>query len=204
MRNHLYDNGVYIWKGRGKNVAKALFEVKENELPWPENVTNPALSHSKITTVGAVPALPIVTTAAGDNIIRQPVRSVQPVQNHGSELVPNSSPTAVAPMRDNNEVISTEATTTVARTPFGSTSLQSERNNRPRSNLSTLFKVYTSTSDKSSGSLEDNFDRKIAIFHERCDQNDVDYPDRGKAFSIMLSGYALQYYFDSIKGSAVK
>eukprot|EP00171_Calliarthron_tuberculosum_P022309 IDg22309t1 len=141
MRNHLYDNGVHIWKGRGKNVAKALFEVKENELPWPENVTNPALSHSQITTLGAVPDLPIVTTGAGENIIRQPVRSVQPVQNHRSEPVPNTtSATAVAPMRDTNEVISTDATTTVARTPFESTSLQSERNNRPRLNLSTLLR----------------------------------------------------------------
>eukprot|EP00171_Calliarthron_tuberculosum_P004533 IDg4533t1 len=53
MRNHLFNNGVYIWKGSGKSVAKALFEIKESEIPWSENVSNPALTH--VSTVNTAP-----------------------------------------------------------------------------------------------------------------------------------------------------
>lgn len=66
-------------------------------------------------------------------------------------------------------------------------------------NLPTLFKAYHKNDDRYSGATVDNFERKYALFVERCDQSDICEEERRKAFSIMIFGAARQYYFDSLK-----
>lgn len=78
---------------------------------------------------------------------------------------------------------------------------QSDTASRPlrRSNMANLFKAYSGDDDKYSGGTTDNFERKFLLFLERCDQADILNEDRNRAFSIMLTGHARQFYFDSLK-----
>lgn len=68
-----------------------------------------------------------------------------------------------------------------------------------RGSMANLFKAYGGEHDKFSGSTVDNFDRKFMLFVERCDQADIPAEDRHRAFSMMLTGHARQFYFDSVK-----
>lgn len=57
--------------------------------------------------------------------------------------------------------------------------------------------------DKYSGIEEGNFEHKYKIFKKRCDQNGVEEMERPKAFSIMLTGRALQFYFENYQEKRV-
>ena len=60
--------------------------------------------------------------------------------------------------------------------------------------IDTIPKSYTTDKNKYNGSTGDNFDMKLAIFRERCDQANPPEESRHKAFSAMLSDAALHYY----------
>lgn len=70
----------------------------------------------------------------------------------------------------------------------------------PSFGRSSIMKAYSHPSDKYNGSLSDNLERKLTLFLERCDQSGINQADRPRAFSFMLDGAGVQYYFDSIKG----
>lgn len=67
--------------------------------------------------------------------------------------------------------------------------------------VNSVGKAYYHASDKYSGSFDDNLERKLSIFDERCEQSGVAREDKRRAFSYMLSDVALQYYLDVIKPS---
>lgn len=71
--------------------------------------------------------------------------------------------------------------------------------NGKRSNLTNLFKPYTGDYEKYSGVTKETFDRKYVLFLERCDQSDVTTDDHARAFSIMLTLNARQYYLDVLR-----
>lgn len=62
------------------------------------------------------------------------------------------------------------------------------------------MKSYQKDEDRYSGLPTENFDRKIALFHEHFTQAGVNEEDKPRAYSIILSGLALQYYFDTLRG----
>lgn len=66
--------------------------------------------------------------------------------------------------------------------------------------VSNISKAYTRDEERFSGKDSDNFERKLKLFNERCTQNGVADADKPKAFSIMLTERALQYYFDHLQG----
>lgn len=73
----------------------------------------------------------------------------------------------------------------------------------PRFSLQGMFKACSDNNDKYSGSPSENFNRKLALFEERCEQNEITGEQRIKAFSIMLCGHALQFFLDSLKGKSL-
>lgn len=67
-----------------------------------------------------------------------------------------------------------------------------------------MFKAYSDNDDKYSGDPNHDFDQKYSLFLERCDQAEIDSEDdRRKAFSIMLTGEARKFYFQSLKAKAL-
>lgn len=63
-----------------------------------------------------------------------------------------------------------------------------------------LFKAYSDSNDKYNGDPKDDFDQNFSLFVEHCEQANIDHEkDRRKGFSIMLSGAALKYYFQTLK-----
>lgn len=66
--------------------------------------------------------------------------------------------------------------------------------------IGSLAKLYSNESAKYSGLTKDNFDRKLALFKQRHEHFYVSKNDRHNAFSPMLSGRALDNYFDSLQG----
>ena len=59
--------------------------------------------------------------------------------------------------------------------------------------LANLAKMYTEDS-KYSGE-NDNFDRKLTIFHDLCDRVDLPLVAKVKALLTMLCGIALDFYY---------
>lgn len=68
-----------------------------------------------------------------------------------------------------------------------------------RGSLLNLFKAYKIDAERYSGGTTDNFEWKFVLLLERCDQADVNVQDRARAFSIMLTGNARQFYLDSLR-----
>lgn len=114
----------------------------------------------------------------GRNIASGPINPIQAHQRDGSSEGTNSRSTA--PENRGDE--------------------ENQNQTTRRCNLSSLFKAYSGNADRYSGSTTDNFERKFAIFHEKCDKSDITGEKRRKAFSIMLCSAASQYYFDHLQG----
>lgn len=68
------------------------------------------------------------------------------------------------------------------------------------SSLQVMFKAYGDNGDKCSRSPSENFNRKLALFTERCQQNSLYDDEHIRAFSVILPGHALKFYLDSLKG----
>jgi hypothetical protein len=62
--------------------------------------------------------------------------------------------------------------------------------------LANLAKLYTNEA-KYSGE-NDSFSFKLTIFHDMCDRADVPQSAKLKAFSTMLKGLALDYYYSNM------
>jgi hypothetical protein len=62
--------------------------------------------------------------------------------------------------------------------------------------LANLAKLYTNEA-KYSGE-NDSFSFKLTMFHDMCDRADVPQSAKLKAFSIMLKGLALDYYYSNM------
>lgn len=55
-------------------------------------------------------------------------------------------------------------------------------------NISNLVRTYNRDEKKYSGRPDDNFERKLAIFKERCNQTELSHSRLLAVFSIMLTG----------------
>lgn len=89
-------------------------------------------------------------------------------------------------------------------TPLKDSSSNDRTYNAPaNSSLQGLFKSNTDNSDKYGGSPTENFTRKLSLFTERCEQNDLYGDQIIQSFSIMFCGHALQFSLDSLKGKSM-
>lgn len=66
--------------------------------------------------------------------------------------------------------------------------------------LSAIMKAYATDKDKYTGSLTENLNKKLKVFYERCDMLGATKGEQARAFSLMLSGPALEYYFNYVNG----
>ena len=62
-----------------------------------------------------------------------------------------------------------------------------------RRELGIIIKIYTEESKY--GGNRDSFDFKLAIFHNIYRRTDVPHETKAKAFSIMLKGLVLDFYY---------
>lgn len=62
------------------------------------------------------------------------------------------------------------------------------------------MKAYAYEPQKYYGSLTDNFERKLKLLMERSEQCGVAPEEIPEAFSLILTGVALEYYFTHVKG----
>lgn len=67
------------------------------------------------------------------------------------------------------------------------------------SNMADLFKACHGDNGNYSEAATDNIERKFMLFLERCKQTDVLEDGHHRPFSIMLAGYAGQFYCDVLK-----
>lgn len=68
------------------------------------------------------------------------------------------------------------------------------------SNTTHLSKAYSDLNAKYTGNPTDNFNQEFALFIKRGKQAKIDdEDDRRKAVSIMLTGDARKYYFQTLK-----
>lgn len=63
-----------------------------------------------------------------------------------------------------------------------------------------LLKNYNTDIENYGELPTENFDRKTALFREKCSQARVTDDEKPLAFSIVLKGLDLQYYFDALQG----
>lgn len=71
-----------------------------------------------------------------------------------------------------------------------------------RYGVGSMMKFYAYNTDKFSGALSDNFEKKLKLFNERSEQCCLTVQDKQKSFSLMLTGVALEYYFTHVKNIA--
>lgn len=72
-----------------------------------------------------------------------------------------------------------------------------------RMGLCNSSKFYFSDNDRYSGLPTDNLARNTCLFEERCDQASFASHDKYRAFSIMLAGCALEFYFDNLQNKGL-
>lgn len=170
MRDLLRKRGVYVRKGRGVLISEALMEVVKEDLPWPNNERESG-EHSQI--APNVNQTHERETGSGEERTR--TDSQQQGMNNGNDTRSNTG--NKDDRHHNNAQVSYN-----------------------RSNISNLSKAYYSDGDRYNGLPTDNFDRKLCLFEERCDQASVPNEDKQRAFSIMLAGRARDFYFDNLRG----
>lgn len=81
----------------------------------------------------------------------------------------------------------------------------SQRGNRSStsSGIINLSKSYILDSDQYNYLPIDNFDWKLSLLNERCDQASLDDDEKHLAFSIRLVCRARDFYFDNLRGKNV-
>ena len=117
----------------------------------------------------------------------------------GSQVQENTSVGPVATSHPHGPVVNSPAGLPIVTSNEEGTSFQTA-SNRASYSLSSMMKSYAYESHKYSGSLRDNFEKKLKIFEERCEQCGISESEKPKAFSLMLTGVALEYYFSHVKG----
>jgi len=65
--------------------------------------------------------------------------------------------------------------------------------------LTSLAKMYSGEKDKQYSREDNNFNRKLNIFQDMCDKIDLPDAARGRGFSTMLRGLALDFYYENKK-----
>lgn len=63
-----------------------------------------------------------------------------------------------------------------------------------------MFKVYKGDNDLYDGTIDDSFERKFALYLERCDQNFLNEESKLRGFSIMSTERANHLYLDKLRG----
>lgn len=72
----------------------------------------------------------------------------------------------------------------------------------PHSSLQGISKAYSNNNDNYSASPSENFNWNLALFTEKCEQNDIYGDQRIQALSVLIRGHLLKFYLDSLKGKS--
>lgn len=178
MRDLLRKRGVYVKKGRGIKIAEALTELVQGDQEWPaDDPEKPSNETDHVN--GECPLGANVGPHTGSDFNSKRFGDV--------DNTPRNDRRGFEPMDETHR--SPSGTHSVGNNPFY------------RNNIPNLSKAYFSDKDRYSGFPTDNFDRKLCLFNERCDQAGIPDDEKHRAFSIMLTGRARDFYFDHIRGS---
>jgi hypothetical protein len=183
IREHLRQNGVYVQKSRGIEVAKILFKLLQENEPakWPANDLPQAITPA---TTAPAAATPTITTPAIQSTSTTPASTTPAVfATHRQDTLSQI---------DNI----TEETSQLNLQPQPIVTQDYSRQ------IATLSKLYTDEM-KYSGQ-KDNFDFKFEVFQTYCVQAGLPPPAYAIAINIMLKDQALKYYFTHLKSEPVE
>ena len=206
LRILLRKKGVYVRTGRGISYRVAFTEAIKDELEWPENDTE----HPQSTPDNnATPPNPLIASTSS------------PIGTQPGTLptIQNSSPSVQKPPP---ALLSTPATqlpatlqaypTTTSQSP----PLQRIPHSLPRpydlienyaklslsngKEFTSLTKLYTNKDEKYSGGPTESFDFKFNLFLDLARRAEIPATALTRAFPIMLTDGALEYYYTSCQG----
>jgi hypothetical protein len=178
LRDILRTNGVYVKRARGVTIAKELFAVLEEQeqAEWPKEEIQ-----KQITAPGGF-------NSAKNPAIQQRFASTAPPTILMPPILPHAPPyhrpSPTPEPQDHIQRFPSEGSHDQGgRTGFGY-------------HISQIAKFYPSDDNKYGGT-NDNFDRKLTIFHDICDRTQLPPEARARAFPTMLKGLALDRYYST-------
>ncbi|KAF6795466.1 glycosyl transferase [Colletotrichum musicola] len=202
LRDYLLGRGIYLPKGRQERNAVTLMRIINQERfhRWTDDdLARLCESSSELTDLlmerpqlyNELRGEPLIiperqrsTPATTPSETGRSITSQQPRQeprsNHDSQRV---RPTTETP-RDHSQEARLSRTPDYRGPEIKPTAKQ----------LSDLIKFYTEDM-KYDGSKYDSFESKMAIFRDTCNKADITIPQYRGAFSTMLKGKAIDYYF---------
>lgn len=80
------------------------------------------------------------------------------------------------------------------------TPLRRNKNSKVSKAIANVSRMYYHDKEHYTGKQDVNLEHKVRIFKERDVQKALNESEMPKAFSVILSGRALQYYFDEVRG----
>ncbi|KAI6248703.1 hypothetical protein HI914_02685 [Erysiphe necator] len=209
FRKHLRHNGVYIRMKRFEPVAKALADAIENELPWPDNDKDRPSNLPFNTPSPKIINKPLSSnlhpSVAPENENRyHPLESIQtfPKSNRQNSQKPNiTDQTNPTPSSNNNFNYQNSNTLPnpeemIFKTYNGNNYQEFSRE------LMSLNKMY-SEENKYNGLPTESFTYKSSIFIDFASKSEIPQDALPTAFSTMLKGMALEYYYSCCQGSTL-
>ncbi|SLM34286.1 hypothetical protein LPUS_03028 [Lasallia pustulata] len=171
LRNVLRSQGLYVKKGRGVKIARELAYAIHNETKWPDDD----------------PEKPISSPSRTKTPIRQdsPYDQVRRLAAEQSQSQSQSQSRSQLCQLPEDQVIDA-----LARMEISGHSRE----------LMAIAKSYTNDNHKYSGEATDSFNYKFTIFVDHCERAKVPPDALLKAFPIMLTGIALEFYYINCQG----
>ncbi|KAI6245784.1 hypothetical protein HI914_06260 [Erysiphe necator] len=192
FRKHLRHNGVYTRMKRFEPVAKALADAIENELPWPDNDKDRPSN------------LPFNTPSPKIINKYHPLESIQtfPKSNRQNSQKPNiTDQTNPTPSSNNNFNYQNSNTLPNPEEMIFKTYNGNNYQGFSRE-LMSLNKMY-SEENKYNGLPTESFTYKFSIFIDLASKSEIPQDALPTAFSTMLKGMALEYYYSCCQGSTL-
>ncbi|KAI6250803.1 hypothetical protein HI914_00479 [Erysiphe necator] len=209
FRKHLCHNGVYIRMKRFEPVAKALADAIENELPWPDddkdrpsnlpfNTPSPKIINKPLSSN-------LHPSVAPENENRyHPLESIQtfPKSNRQNSQKSNiTDQTNPTPSSNNN--FNYQNSNTLPNPEEMIFKTYNGNNYQGFSGeLMSLNKMY-SEENKYNGLPTESFTYKFSTFIDLASKSEIPQDALPTAFSTMLKGMALEYYYSCCQGSTL-
>ncbi|RKF64369.1 putative glycosyl transferase [Erysiphe neolycopersici] len=209
LRKHMRRNGVYVSMKRFEPVAKALADAIKDELPWPEldkDRPNNLPLHTSITPPKNEPSSsnvnPTIESKYVNNYHSQQhdpffPRPVQ--QNFRSSYTPNQQNPSL--LHGTNYIDQSPNTLPNPEEMISKTYNSNTHQGFSRE-LMSLNKMY-SEENKYSGLPTESFTYKFSIFIDLASKSEIPQDALPTAFSTMLKGMALEYYYSCCQGSTL-
>ena len=171
LRNVLRSQGLYVKKGCGIKIARELAYAIHNKTKWPDDD----------------PEKPISSPSRTKTPIRQ-----DPLYNQARRLAAEQS-------RSRSQSQSQSRSRQPPEDQVIDALARVERSGHSRE-LMAIAKSYANDNYKYSGEATDSFNYKFTIFVNHCKRAKVSPDALLKAFPIMLTGIALEFYYINCRG----